>query len=153
MHEEQYPVVHCKVCGQIERASFNETVQKQMVERSMCFLCNFWENKAIEGCETVIDGNVYSPGNRIKGNFRGMGGRRFDIVYNDGTKITTFDLWNAGQIPECFRDRIPDTAKFEGCMKADLPYKDTTACWNPVMDATKPCYPLPKDVGKGPKDG
>lgn len=71
-----------------------------------------------------------------------MAGRRFDIEYFDGSRITTFDLWGGGQVPEHWRDKFPDTARFLNSAKRDK--AGDTTCWNP-SDPKAPKHPLPKD--------
>lgn len=131
--------ITCGMCGKEERLHWSADVEAQLRERKLCFGCNFWENQARKGCDTVIDGFTYGPGNRTSGSFRGMAGRRFDIEYFDGRKVTTYDLWGGGEIPEAFRDRLPDTARFRGAERAKV---GETICWNPTLDDLPP-YPLP----------
>jgi hypothetical protein len=103
----------CAICGAKNyHTSYMGSEGKRMEADGICFSCAFWSDRAEKGCPTVIDGWVYTPGTRTTGEFRGMAGRRFDIEYFDGRKVTTFDLWSGGEIPERFRDRIPDTARF-----------------------------------------
>jgi hypothetical protein len=44
--------------------------------------------------------------------FLGFGGRRFEIEFFDGRKVTTRDLWHQGVIPPKWRERYPDNARF-----------------------------------------
>lgn len=110
----------------------------------LCFTCAFWSVKADTPPHkrTIIEGRSYGPGNRTSGSYRGMGGRRFDIEYFDGRRITTYDLWSGGKIPALWRDQFPDNARFLGAAEA-VRVGDVT-CWNP-SDQTAPAYPLPKD--------
>lgn len=137
----------CPLCGRKDSyESFvkDDSIRSQLMrDKSYCFRCAHWEETAqsLVGRRTVITGHLYSPGNRTSGSFLGMAGRRFDIEYlADGHRITTFDLWNGGCIPDHFRDRFPDTAKFlNGAERAEV--GDIT-CWNPSSNKT-PTYPLP----------
>lgn len=45
---------------------------------------------------------------------RGFNGDRFNIKFSDGRLATTTNLWSQGTIPERFRERLPDNAKFIG---------------------------------------
>lgn len=38
--------------------------------------------------------------------FRGFGGAKFRIKFNDGQIITTTNLWHQGEIPENWRDKF-----------------------------------------------
>ncbi len=63
----------------------------------------------------VIAGMVYAIQPDAPGSpFQGMAGRRFDIIFNNGTKITTRNLWYLGSVPEKYRSRLPDDARFAG---------------------------------------
>ena len=138
----------CPVCGFPARPTTKRqrpgAIDRIREQHGYCFLCAFWENRARSHPRTVIDGYVYTPGTRTKGRFRGMAGRRFDIEYFDGTRITTRDLWGGGEVPEAFRDRIPDTARFLGAERVKV---GETTCWNASPD-NRPEYPRP---GKTPK--
>jgi len=106
--------IPCRICG-VENysVSFCDGAEKTRMDRDgICFSCAFWELRAERGCQTVIDGVTYQPGHRTDGPMRGMGGRRFDIEYFDGRVISTVDLWCGGVVPDRWRKRIPDTARF-----------------------------------------
>ena len=114
-------------------------------------------DQAGDPSETIIDGYVYTPGNRTSGSFRGMAGRRFDIEYIEpsifaGKRITTFDLWAGGQMPDWLRAKWPDTAKFlNGAEGVDLGKGGIIErCWNPSMSRAEP-YPLPKTLTESSK--
>jgi len=59
----------------------------------------------------VIDGEHYMLGDNTAG-MKGFGGRRFDIEFFDGRRVTTTDLWFQGVIPPKWRERFPDNARF-----------------------------------------
>lgn len=81
-----------------------------------CFTCNFWAEKieAVNDPRSVrIDGGHYWIGDEDPTNrFRGFGGRRFNIKFHDGREVQTTNLWHQGQIPEHFRDILPDNAEW-----------------------------------------
>ncbi|WP_275558596.1 hypothetical protein [Streptomyces sp. 5-6(2022)] len=61
----------------------------------------------------VVGGEHYILGEDRPGDaFKGFGGRRFDIEFFDGRKVTTRDLWYQGVIPPKWRERYPDNARF-----------------------------------------
>lgn len=146
----------CVSCGETARNSFIEPVKAQMTERRLCYTCNYWVNqdKRIErdyAKLTIIGGTIYGPGNRTEGSFRGMGGRRFDIEYLEGSnyvgkKITTFDLWAGSQMPKALRAKYPDNAKFLG--GAQRHQVGETGCWSASDTRAEP-YPLPREYGIG----
>lgn len=81
---------------------------------------DYWEHYILgdkgvtEDRRVVIEGVHYSLGkNGAKpGPHNGHAGRRFEIEFFDGRRVTTHDLWHQGPIPPVFRDRLPDNAKW-----------------------------------------
>ena len=61
----------------------------------------------------IIDNKHYRIGEASTPRaYSGFGGRKFDIEFNDGRKVTTHNLWHQGTIPPKWRDRLPNNAKF-----------------------------------------
>jgi len=143
----------CVKCGGEGRNTYCEPSYTQMMERRLCWDCNYWveEEKRYEKehrTMTIIDGHVYGPGSRTSGSMRGMAGRRFDIEYIDpsayaGQRVTTFDLWSGSTMPDHLRARFPDTARFLG--GAERAQVGETTCWNPSDRKSEP-YPLPNTL-------
>lgn len=84
-----------------------------------CQKCSFWRQHATlanDPCSVRVGGKHYrilAEGDGPCGPaFRGFGGARFDIEFLDGRRVTTRNLWHQGTIPEHFRGRLPDNAKF-----------------------------------------
>jgi hypothetical protein len=130
------PVRVCNGCGKENySASYSPNCAEKKLIDSMgiCFDCAFWEVRAKLTHETVIDHYLYGVGDQPKGGkYNGMGGRRFDIEYFDGRVVTTYDLWAGGEIPERFRGRIPDTARFSG--GASRGKAGDITCWDASTD-------------------
>lgn len=61
----------------------------------------------IEGVHYTLGKNGNKPGPH-----NGFGGRKFDIEFFDGRRVSTYDLWYQGVIPPIFQDRLPDNAKW-----------------------------------------
>lgn len=61
------------------------------------------------GRRVVVDGEHYTLG---PGGSGGFGGRRWDIEFFDGRRVTTHDLWSQGTIPPKHRERYPNNARF-----------------------------------------
>lgn len=119
----------CTICQKKESNpdSYCKCEESARMRRdTLCFICAFWEVSAEKSHDLVIDGCIYSAG---KGIGPGMAGRKFEIEYFDGRRITTNNLWAGGQIPPQYRDKIPDTAKFLGGAKRVQVGEIT--CWNP----------------------
>jgi len=154
--EEQYFSYTCSECGREGSNTYVEPYRSRMLENRHCWTCDYWADMARRlerehSRMTIINGHIYSPGNRTSGSFRGMAGRRFDIEFIEpsdhaGQRITTFDLWSGSTLPDKLKARFPDTAVFlngaERCQVGE------TGCWNPSEGKTEP-YPLPKTLGLG----
>lgn len=121
---------------------------ERMTRTGECYTCAHWELICEVGEKVVIDHAAYSIGYepkdederfhaRLRNNL-GMSGRRFDIEFFDGRKITTHNLWSGGVIPERYWSRLPDTAKFIG--GAERAQVGETTCWNPSSERD-PAYP------------
>lgn len=108
----------CGECGaENYSTSFIQTspTKQCMDVNGICYECAHWHVAASRKHDTVIDGRLYTVGNRLQGSeHNGMAGRRFDIEYFDGRNVTTYDLWSGGEIPENYRRFIPNTARFLG---------------------------------------
>lgn len=118
---------------------------RYILKHNVCFHCAHWEMHIEHPTPVIIDGTMYTPGGATTGGFRGMGGRRFDIEFTSGLyvgqKITTFDLWSGGTMPQYWREKIPDNAKFlNGAERVDLPHVETSTCWEGSNTKAEP-YP------------
>lgn len=150
---EVYHEYTCAQCKAFTANTFSKETRDQMLARRLCFHCNYWQNfsdfmATNHAAMTIIDGHIYTPGDRTTGSFLGMAGRRFDIEYISpseyaGKCVTTHDLWSGATMPARLRARFPDTARFITGGKAKA--GDIT-CWNP-SDRTAPEYPRPSAAG------
>lgn len=106
----------CLECGDPIYDCYMEGVKKQMNDRQLCFNCNFWTNLIAEKDKHLfIDGKSYQVGKDDpvgQRRWSGFGGSEFNIELLTGEKICTHNLWHQGTVPEHFRGRLPDTAKF-----------------------------------------
>jgi hypothetical protein len=126
----------CKECGKPEANpdKYSNCPEKAiMQDKTLCFYCAFWHVLArnSKNKELVIDGHTYSIGREpTPGGDKwglGFGGRRFDIEFNDGRKVTTHNLWAGSVVPERWRSEFPDTAKFlNGAKKVQV---GEITCW------------------------
>lgn len=104
----------CVECGKEETRRY---LGDRMRAKRLCFSCNFWMrhvNNAEHPMSTRIDNYHYLIGTEPErpGSLHGFGGREFTIIFNDGKVVVTHNLWSQGEIPERFRDRLPNNAKF-----------------------------------------
>lgn len=113
-------VLVCADCGKAGYStSFTQSspIKQAMDAHGTCFECAYWRVQLTKKNDTVIDGRIYSVGDTRKPPNQphaGMAGRRFDIEYFDGRRVTTHDLWAGSDVPERHRAQIPDTARFLG---------------------------------------
>jgi len=109
----------CQECGKREELHWIPEVNEALVKYQLCFKCNFWREKVLikdEPRVARIDGRHYQVGQEHApgyGGFRGFGGTGFTIVFDDGRKVKTTNLWHQGTIPKHFKERLPDNAHFE----------------------------------------
>lgn len=111
------PQVHCIECSKYEVIVWNRSVEMVLRERSLCYSCNFWHEKMLSpGRSLVVDGCRYGIGSEGKSDnaHRGFGGQEFLVKFFEGVPfdILTTNLWHNGEVPDHYRDRLPDTAEF-----------------------------------------
>jgi hypothetical protein len=89
-----------------------------MRELGVCFTCACWTERSRKTDDVrslVIKGVAYWLGAEdapAKG-MRGFDGRHFLIRRLSETEpFATTNLWCSGDVPECFRDVLPDNAEF-----------------------------------------
>lgn len=109
----------CRLCGQpIENHYINS---EEMQEKQLCFSCNFWDNQRLTDLKgdkyswCVCNGIHYRLGDEDSKAtfFRGFGGKRVLIKWNDGTTKESTNLWCQGNIPEHLRKYFPDNATLD----------------------------------------
>lgn len=109
----------CKVCG-AEIPENRYINNQELQEHQMCFSCNFWRemlekdaNRPPHTC-CMIDGTHYVIGPEDDSSqFRGFGGAKFQIIFDDGTKVDTTNLWCQGEPEdEYWKNKFPNNAHF-----------------------------------------
>jgi hypothetical protein len=111
----------CSSCGHHPvKTHFGEPTRSRMITKQVCFTCDFWlgliDNKGLTPENRfIIEGHHYValPNDPHPLAMRGFSGRRFEIKTDDGRTIVTNNLWHQGEIPERFRDRLPNNAVFD----------------------------------------
>ena len=93
----------CPVCGRLAEPMYmtGECSDK-------CFNTSFW-NHTLDDTAIIIDGKCYHIGPSSLG-FKGSGGRKFTIQFNDGKVINTDNLWCNGDVPKEYN--VKDNAVF-----------------------------------------
>lgn len=106
----------CRSCSQEEHIRWGAGVNRWLFHEKLCFDCDFWleyVERASESTSIRVDGRHYIIGDeQAVSIFRGHGGREFRIEFKDGRIVTSTNLWQQGEIPERFRDKLPDNAVF-----------------------------------------
>ncbi len=119
-------VAKCKECGQAleawEKTRYETTPERHM-SGAYCYFWTGWVLRAgyrfydyriarVDGRHYYIEDEICEGLHKV---FRGFDGKRFVIEFSDGAVITeTTNLWYQGKIPEHFKDRLPDNARFLG---------------------------------------
>lgn len=85
--------------------------------RGLCFDCDHWTRlfEKYAGGDAVVrvDGVHYVMGDEDAGRaMRGFGGRAFLIAFHNGRRVWSTNMWCQGDIPDHWRDRLPDNAAF-----------------------------------------
>lgn len=109
-------IEHCQECGKREDGKWMDEMAKALRDKQLCFSCNFWIEKVeIRDKSRVarINGHYYQISSIWgAGAFRGFGGQKSVILFHDGRRVKTTNLWHQGEIPVRFRERLPNNAKF-----------------------------------------
>jgi len=93
---------------------------KDLKNTHFCQDCNFWQRfKDLRDDPKMVraGGKHYyicseegpSPDRR----FLGFEGRKFKIIFKDGRKVVSSNLWRNGDIPLIWQFDLPDNAKLE----------------------------------------
>lgn len=133
----------CGCCGKPYGLNYTPCGERTIMERDkVCFSCAFWTLKADKFEKrrdprmAAIDGYLYYIGEERRhssAEFRGMAGRPFAIEFTDGRPedqrvVRTTNLWANGEIPEHFKGRIPDNARFGGGARSTV--VGGIRCWD-----------------------
>lgn len=122
----------CKICGKpVDADHFVDDWASQMKKHQMCHTCNFWRGHLEDDAKRephtwcMIDGTHYiiEP-DAPKSHFQGFGGAEFTIVFDDGVKVVTHNLWCQGEPEGYWKEKFPDNAHF----KRDLKWKKIGDC-------------------------
>ena len=117
--------MNCKICGEeFDASHYVDDWRQQMEKHQMCHSCNFWRSMLEKDAKRppytccMIDGTHYviAPENDSDP-FRGFGGARFQIEFNDGHRVVTTNLWCQGEPNKHWIDKFPNNARFENNLK------------------------------------
>lgn len=119
----------CGECGLLIEYGGYIGFEAERAPLPFCWDCQFWVSRVAEvragtrrgvgrqGTPVVVDrlhgqDHVFVGigQSRTPSSHNGYGGSWFTLTFTDGRVVETCDLWNGGQVPERFRDRLPVTA-------------------------------------------
>ena len=110
----------CVICGKEEDPE-RWTNGKDLLKHRLCQSCKHWheqdeldKNERGKHGYAIIGGTHYVLCPHTDAQiFRGFGGRKFTIRFNDGYETVCDNLWCQGEVPEGhWRELMPDNAEF-----------------------------------------
>lgn len=107
----------CKKCG--KEISFEYLNSDTLKKHKMCFSCNFWREQKIADKKrgahnwAMIDGTHYVLHPKTNTYFKGFGGRKFNIVFDDGVEVECENLWCQGEPGPIWEKEFPNNARFK----------------------------------------
>ena len=110
--------VFCKECRMWERLPFSNIEMMKLIALQMCQGCEFWHKFEIlknDPNAVRINGKHYWIGpedDPAPPYWRGMGGGKVIVKFEDGRQIMSTNFWYQGVIPQRWRERLPDNAWF-----------------------------------------
>jgi len=112
--------VTCKECGKFETNRYWNNTAERLRKENLCFDCDFWTEKVEwtkdpqQSVRCVRTKGVhYFISQESDNGMKGFGGSLFHVHFNDGRVTETRNLWCQGDIPEHFKERLPDNAEFK----------------------------------------
>lgn len=123
-NNKETQIVTCCICGKQEDVShYCDEYREDLVSHQMCHTCAHWRMNHELDSDThkrgphkyaIINGKHFVLGGGSSF-FKGCGGAKFKIKFNDGTVKECSDLWHQGNILEAhphWRELMPDNAVF-----------------------------------------
>lgn len=113
----------CKICGAEENTE-RWLNGYDLEEHQMCQRCNHWreqheldKTKRGEHGYAIFEGTHYVLLPHTDAEvFKGFGGRKFTVKFNDGYETVCDNMWCQGDIPEGYwREQMPDNVVYMIC--------------------------------------
>lgn len=113
-HDNALPPHYCVDCGQRDLLGWEDRTREKLEATGLCFDCLHWAQarKAMAGKSWkhfVSKGSFYTIGDTYEGG--GFGGTRWHVTWPCGHVEDTKNLWHGGDVPEHWRERLPDNAE------------------------------------------
>lgn len=118
---QKYTGYMCSKCQAPTVPGYSLPIGQQMIDRKLCFHCNYWEEMANDlrndsnPRRLIINHHIYLDAGRSRGNptHLGFGGREFSYRrVGSGEVISTNNLWSGARLPPEYWAEFPDTAEF-----------------------------------------
>lgn len=120
----------CVECDEPIRYGYADDTEAEMRANGVCCDCAGWLRyidctdrytvgpfkRRMINRRVVAGGRYYQVEPDLPANYRdcaGYGGTELTIRFHDGSTLVTRNLWDRGEIPACFRERLPDNASIE----------------------------------------
>lgn len=122
MATTEYETIVCSVCGDEHELRWVKALSSRLKQDRICFTCDFWKRRVEWAAEhpdesVVVDGSAFSIRPDLSPEtdrwLAGMNGSKNVILFNDGRRVVSRNLWHNGEVPERWRDQLPDNAVFE----------------------------------------
>ena len=122
IHKPEPTNVTCKECGKYEDGTWVPEHTKKLRARLLCFVCDYWQDYVDRAADPVHGATCVRTPDGIHRTIcdeqaprgaRGHGGRRFVVIFDDGRRVESTNVWFQGTIPEHFRARLPPNATIE----------------------------------------
>lgn len=105
----------CSFCGRYTELRWVNECNASLRENQLCFGCDHWariETTKGHPDRVIVDNHSYMIDRREDTAFKGFGGTKFIIKFNDGREAVSTNLWHQGEIPWNWQKRIPNNAVF-----------------------------------------
>lgn len=113
-HAYALPPHYCVDCGQRDLLGWMDSVRAKLEATGLCHTCLHWAEsrqalRAKSWKHFVAKGSFYTIGDTYEG--QGFGGSRWHVTWPCGHVEDTKNLWHGGDVPERWRERLPDNAE------------------------------------------
>lgn len=115
----RFEMLECSMCGRkYSTFAFDDSSRlfRIMQNRNVCYKCAFWQDIIDNRPEhlEIVRGIAYRflpyQYERLPNYILGNGGRVMYILGRDGIAKKSNDVWEIGEVPQHFREKLPNTA-------------------------------------------
>lgn len=116
MSKKTHETFGCAKCGKEAVNHYVGEIAMIMDEEGLCFECAYWvwqHRLDYSGKRkfAIVDGYHYVLAPHTDTNWLvGSCGQKYHFLFNNGEELVCDNVWHQGQVPEHFRDIMPDNA-------------------------------------------